>query len=322
MNILLPVLTAAIVIGTVTFSSLQIKNNNKNLQNNTNPVLSQRNINQSFEFYYPVYENTTVSIRKVNFPLTYLDDSKNLSIILNDFYTQFMNVFKATIENQNFSSTKLYSQIPYSFTFQNIQPAFSGPVDNFPSTVKNYLKFFQIETNNHYYNYLYNVCLLKLLLEKVMNMNFFIDDLTSKVKLHTLKKNFQNMNQLIVNNSLGFNSQQNNLSTTAFVLLLIFYINFTKPKQNPTAIYSLLFNLIGLITFGILLYVVGYPYSTRSLQSTFGSNKIYSEYDLTTIYENVKSDLYANPWLPISLFILSCVVFGFLLIKSLKTQQN
>lgn len=308
MNILLPALTLALVTGTVTVSSLKIKNKNK-LKNNTIPVLPERSTTPSFEFYYPVYDRATVSIRKEYIPLTYLDDSKNLSIILNEFYTQFMNVFKATIENQNFSSTKLYNQIPYSFSFQKIELASSGPVDNFPSSVKNYLKFFQIETNNDYYNYLYNICLLKLLLEKVMKMNFFVDDLSSKRKLYRLKTIFQNMNQLILNNSLGFNSQQNNLSTVAFIVLCILSINFIKPKQSISALLSLLPNLIVLIVFGILLY------SKTPLQSIIGFNKNYPEDDLTPIYENLKSDLYANPWLPISLFVLSCIVFGLLFMR-------
>ena len=167
-------------------------------------------------------------------------------------------------------------------------------------------------------SYLYNICLLKLLLEKVMKMNFFIDELSSKVKLDTLKKNFQNMNQLIVNNSLGFNSQQNNLSTTAFVLLLILWINLINPPQSLRALLSLLLNFVGLITFGIFLYVFGYPYSTIALSSTIGSNKNESEYDLIQIYKNLKSDLYPNPWLPISLFTLSCILFGFLLFTKIK----
>lgn len=319
MNILLPVLTAAIVAGTSTFSALNIKNNNKNFKNDTiSPVVSEQNITPSFEFYYPLYDGTIVSIRKVNIPLTYIDDSKNLSIILNRFCKQFTNVFKETIKNQNFSSTKLYNHIPYSFTFQKIEPASSGPVDNFPSTVKNYLKFFTIETNNDYYNFLYNICLLKLLLEKVMKMNFFIDELSSKVKLHTLKKIFQNMNQLIVNNSLGFNSQQNNLSTAAFVLLLILSINLIKPSQSLRALLSLQLNFVGLITFGIFLYGFSYPYSTITLSSTIGSNKNNSEYDLIQIYKNLKSDLYPNPLLPISLFTLSCILFGVLLFTKVK----
>jgi hypothetical protein len=318
MNNFVYIFFSIIGLAIITFSSLKINNKKNNKLDNTSSY-SKQSITPTIDFYYPAYNGTNVSIDTVKIPVSYLSDSANLPKIVNDFSEKFMTIYKKTIENQNFSSPKLSRQIPYSFTLSKIEPVSSIAVEKFPSSIENYLKYFHIPTTNHYYNYLYNICILQLLLEKVMKINYIEMNTSSKLNLDELKFIFQKMNEMIINDSVQFEAEQVNI-TLSVILVLVLFILFYQRKPHSTLLQKiyLSLNLIVLVVFGIMTYGFGYPTKVKSFKrskSFIDSKNIYSQFELIPLYDKLRDDLFFTPLVNLFLYICIFLVYFFILKK-------